>query len=111
MSYAVGYLSVLIDAIAILRSLLVNSTFGGRHGSDVPLTDGSDARHDRGYRYILPHDEDQPRARLWYRRIFGYLALFSWVPVILGTIAGIRYPKAETDGSVASLVQSLRCVL
>lgn len=62
-----------------------------------------------GY-YAAPLEEDQPRARFWYRRICGNLTLFSWVPVILGTVAGLLYTKAETNtnGNDANLVQSLR---
>lgn len=116
-TYAVGYLSVFADSVAILRSLLVNTTLGTSPTAAYPFStsaagpsDSNDSLLSRQGRYGLSMEEDQPRARFWYRRICGYLQLFTWIPVIMGTVQGLQYPKAETDSNTASLVMSLRYV-
>ena len=116
-TYAIGYLSILTDSTAILRSLLVNTTLGTSPASFHPLSmsasgpnTSDDSLLERRGGYGLPSEEDQPRARFWYRRICGNLQLLSWLPVIMGTVQGIQYTKAETDSKIANLVQTLRFV-
>ena len=116
-TYVVGYLS-LTDIAGVLRCLLVNATLA----SKPSVNSGSFPMHNRredsntaskdcvdvSYSQLLPQDDDQPRARIWYRSICFHLMLLSLVPVIMGTIAGIEYTTAETNTSTASMVQSLR---
>ncbi|KAJ3525554.1 hypothetical protein NM688_g8386 [Phlebia brevispora] len=111
-TYAIGYLSVLADISAILRSLLVNTTLGGSpaaaNASEFDLGTNSSQSLLNRQGYGAPMEEDQPRARFWYRRICGNLQLTSWIPVILGTVAGLQYPSVETNQKTASTVQALR---
>lgn len=117
-TYAIGYLSIVADCAAILRSLLVNTTLGTSPTSAYPFStsvagpnDSNDSLLSRQGRYGLPMEEDQPNVRFWYRRICGCLQLVSWIPVIMGAVQGIQYTKAETDSKAATLVMSLRYVI
>ncbi|PSS37854.1 hypothetical protein PHLCEN_2v322 [Hermanssonia centrifuga] len=114
MTYSIGYVSILADIITILRSFLVNSTYPP---NDVPVysrNDGSDSSllvgnaADTSYISLDRPQDDQPRARFWFRRICGFLALSTWISIILGTVSGLHYVKAETNANQVSLVQSLR---
>lgn len=61
-----------------------------------------------GREYGSSLDEDQPDKRRMYRTIFGFSALFSWIPIGMGICAGSEYYKAETNPDTANTVQSLR---
>ena len=110
-AFGTGYMSIIAGASMLLRSMLVNSTKGGQSqmGSssvlvNVPDKDGK-AEPEGG---TFSQDEDKPRARAYYRQIFGHMGLLALVPLALGIVSGSLYSKAETDGKVASIVQSLR---
>lgn len=118
MTFAIGYLTMIVTVYEILRCLLVNTTLGTTPGILVGLP-SSDADSEANYSllnksgaYGLPQDEDQPRERALYRRVCGYLALFTYVPIIIGVAQGALYTKAEkeTDGKGAAAVYVLRCV-
>ena len=102
-TYAMGYLTVFHDTTSIMRSLLVRTTLASTPADAAPslLLDGQIS-------YGSPEEEDQPRIRRLYRRICFGLTLNSWIPVILGTVAGINYPEAETSPETANMVYTLR---
>ena len=52
--------------------------------------------------------EDQPRARRWYRRLFGTLALLLLLPFAIAPVMGNWYPDAEHDVKKAKTVGMLR---
>lgn len=101
----------------ILRCVLVATTKGSKpisytaplvysdQGTAEPAAyDGESYSGD----YVLPTEEDRPRVRFWYRRVFGVLAFAAWIPVITGTVMGYSYVNAETDASKGQTVETLR---
>lgn len=109
LSYAIGYLSMYSDLCTIMRTLFVKTTQGAPATSHTVLL-MTDAENANLTKYNSPTDEDLPRQRFLYRRIFGISTVLSWVPVILGIVAGSNYPSAEKNASKASTIQTLRFV-
>lgn len=113
MTFAIGYISMYADIVTLLRCLFVSATKGitpsqqmllgsGRNSPEPYASGGNEPG------YTLPTEDDKPRLRFWYRRIFGALILASWIPVIIGMIMGYNYVNAETNAQKASIVQDLR---
>lgn len=102
------------DIVTLLRCLFVGTTkgitpsqqtlLGSGRSSPEPYASGGNTLE-----YTFPAvEDDQPRLRFWYRRVFGALILASWVPVIIGMVMGYNYVNAETNAQKASTVQDLR---
>lgn len=94
----------------------MRTTQGAPVGGQVPLTGDSQSLASPRTPSLEEGDtivvgEDAPRLRFWYRRMFGVLALSSWVPIILSIIMGYNYVEAETSASKAQYVQTLRYVV
>ncbi|KAI0669622.1 hypothetical protein C8Q78DRAFT_1080325 [Trametes maxima] len=130
-----GFITIGQEATALLRALLVSATFvapsGGREvspgGSTVALramgvqgvTDTSiDPEDDPGAKPAPPPllsrfalggwQEDQPRRRLWIRRVFGTAFVLFLIAITLGIVVSVDYKQAIRTGAHASLVQQLR---
>lgn len=120
MSWAVGFVSLAADVLQLLRCLLVNATLR-ETPAEYPMTfdtetKGSIQSDERTIVASPPavqcSSESENKEREWerlqYRKICGWLALFYWVPFILGIVGGSFYEKAERSSSRAQLVQCLR---
>ena len=101
------------DVVTLLRCLYVGTTRGITPKQQTLLGTGRDSPEPYAQRanvsgYTLSTDDDKPRVRFWYRRVFGVLILSSWIPVILGFVMGYNYVNAETNAQKAETVQTLR---
>lgn len=107
---SIAYISVANDILVFLRCLISAATLsdvrvrlasGARVGHVVPATSPS--------RDEIMNERAKERKR--YREYHGWISLFYFIPLILGTIAGFKYTKAEDNESQVGLVQGLRWVL
>ena len=122
-TFQVGYVSMIGGICALLRALLVNATRPVPRGeievrprvdrhtiSQNPLAYEDQQSPESSEVTVREEDgDDRPRARWWFRRICGHLALLSWVPLTIGIVGGLGY-KAAAGGKGGNTVQSLRYV-
>lgn len=107
---SIAYISVANDILVFLRCLISAATLSdvrarltgtARLGSVIP---GNYPSRDE-----IMNERAKERKR--YREYHGWISLFYFIPLILGTIAGFKYTKAEDNESQVGLVQGLRYVL
>ncbi|KAI0645174.1 hypothetical protein C8Q79DRAFT_756659 [Trametes meyenii] len=130
-----GFITLGQDITALLRALLVNATFAapssGRDVSPGGSTVALSAIRPQGGidMFVDPQDasaakpappallsrfalggwqEDQPRRRLWIRRVFGTAFVLFLVAITLGIVVSVDYKQAIRTGAHATLVQQLR---
>ena len=120
---SIGYISIAADLLLLLRCILVSATLNGANSSktryapvqdpesheflSAPYAPGMQPASAAATQAII---EERAKERQLYRHICGILQILFWIPLILGTIAGIVYVKAETDEHQAKLEQQLRLV-
>ena len=118
---AIGYITSLWGCLVnLLRCVFVATTQGSRSSSQISLREniGQGAtdlavREREPEAQLSTHDaqglqQDKPRVRFWYRRMFGILWLLQWVPVGTGTAMANLYANAEPDATETQGVQAMR---
>lgn len=102
------------DIVTLLRCLFVGATKGITPSQQTLLGSGRNSPEPYAFggntlEYTLPAaEDDQPRLRFWYRRVFRALVFASWAAAIIGMVPGYNYVNMETNAQKASTVQDLR---
>ncbi|EKM54321.1 uncharacterized protein PHACADRAFT_210131 [Phanerochaete carnosa HHB-10118-sp] len=122
-TFSIGFLAIHGIILNLLRCLVVHTTKGT---SPTPESSPTIQTEEMGglrafmnkskTSVAIPPleygpQEDQPRRRALYRRMFGLLALLSIAPAVIGSLMGNGYVDAVADPkAAASAVQALRPV-
>ena len=116
-TFSVGYMSIHGKLVSLLRCLVVKTTKGIVLPAEQSDSPGGENLGDKPQvtdvvsPAISLEQEDQPKKRALYRRMFGLLALQSIVPFVIGTVGGNGYPDAVISAGAASIIQILRSVV
>jgi len=106
-SLGLGFIFITVDLIGVIRSLLVNATYGPERypESSAALSDEA---------LLTPPPEgtpDLPKVRFRARRFTDVLTIASAAAAILGIIANARYGDVFDDQKRADMTATLRFVL
>ena len=116
-TFNAGYLAMHGKIVSLLRCLVVKATEGVSSLAEQADESGDEKPDGKMQTDVLVsaavpvEQEDQPKKRALYRRIFLLFALQALVPFVIGMLAGDDYPNAEIDATHASSVQTLRSVV
>ncbi|TCD59786.1 hypothetical protein EIP91_011470, partial [Steccherinum ochraceum] len=114
-AFGLSYVAMASDLLILLRCLIVSATLEGPSRSRTKDSHQVEPESHRMTTSLSQSElpisviiEERAKERLRYRIICGWMAVFLWVPLALGIVSGVNYPKAMNSVHDAQRERQLR---